>query len=66
MPKSGSSNTVPYRKEGKIMEKFNADAFWCFLFGVATGWWLLWAYMRGAFDDSRRQRRRRRRRNGWY
>ena len=48
------------------MEQFNADAFWSFLLGVITGWWLLWAYMRGAFDDSRRQRRRRRRRNGWY
>ena len=45
---------------------FNADAFWFFLFGVGTGWWLLWAYMGGVFDDSRRQRRRRRRRNGWY
>ena len=47
---------------------FNADAFWFFLLGVGTGWWLLWAYMRGMFEDtsSSRRRRRRRRRNGWY
>jgi len=48
------------------MEKFNADAFWCFLFGVWMGAWLLWAYMQGMFEDSPRRRRRRRRRNGWF